>query len=111
MTTSISAARSSWRAKSTRRWAHGLTTLAGRDATADELRESANQFSPGIGATFTLHCRTLSGSGSRPVLVEVRQCVDNDGPGGAPGTLLDCGAVGRRDQGCGASFQIVGSGG
>ena len=88
-----------------------LTTLAGRDTTAEELREAANQFRPGIGATLTLHCRTLRGSGDRAVLVEVRQCVDNDGPGGAPGTLLDCGALRRRDQGCGASFQIVGRGG
>ena len=88
-----------------------LTTLEGRDTTAQELRETANQFSPGIGATLTLHCRTLRGSGDRPVLVEVRQCVDNDGPGGAPGTLLDCGALRRRDQGCGASFLIFGRGG
>jgi len=88
-----------------------LTTLAGGTATAQELRETANQFSPGIGATLTLHCRTVRGAGDRPVLVEVRQCIDNDGPGGAPGTLLDCGAVRRRDQGCGASFQIVGRGG
>jgi hypothetical protein len=38
---------------------------------------------------------------------EVRQCVDNDGPGGAPGTLLDCATVQRRDQGCGRSFLIA----
>ncbi len=79
-----------------------LTTLAGRDTSAAELRETADLFQPGIGATFTLHCRTLRGSGNTPVLVEVRQCVDNDGPGGAPGTLLDCARVKRRDQGCGA---------
>ena len=84
-----------------------LTTLAGRDTTPQELREAANQFQPGIGATFTLHCRTLRAAGDRPVLIEIRQCVDNDADGGAPGTLLDCGAVRRRDQGCGASFRIV----
>jgi len=84
-----------------------LTTLAGRDTSAAELRETADMFQPGIGATFTLHCRTLGGSGDRPVLIEVRQCIDNDGAGGAPGTLLDCAAVKRRDQGCGASFRIV----
>jgi ribonuclease T2 len=88
-----------------------LTTLTGRETTPQELRETANQFRPGVGATLTLHCRTLRGSGDRPVLIEVRQCVDNDGPGGAPGTLLDCGALRRRDQGCGASFLIVGRGG
>ncbi len=62
---------------------------------------------PGIGATFTLHCRTLRDYGSTPVLYELRQCVDNDGPGGAPGTLLDCVRVKRRDQGCGKSFLIA----
>jgi ribonuclease I len=85
-----------------------LTTLAGRDTSAAELRETADMFHPGIGATFTLHCRTVRGSGERPVLIEVRQCIDNDAAGGAPGTLLDCAAVRRRDQGCGTSFRIVG---
>jgi len=85
-----------------------LTTLAGRDTSAAELRETADMFQPGIGATITLHCRTLRGAGDRPVLVEVRQCIDNDGAGGAPGTLLDCATVGRRDQGCGGDFHIAG---
>jgi ribonuclease I len=87
-----------------------LTTLAGRDTTAAELRDAAGQFQPGIGATFTLHCRTQRGSGERPVLMELRQCIDNDGPGGGPGTLLDCARVQRRDQGCGSSFRIAGRG-
>ena len=86
-----------------------LTTLAGRDTSAAELRETAEMFQPGIGATFTLHCRTLRGSGDQPVLVEVRQCIDNDGADGAPGTLLDCATVGRRDQGCGRYFHIAAS--
>ncbi len=84
-----------------------LTTLAGRETSAAELREIADLFRPGIGATFTLHCRTLRGYGNTPVLYELRQCVDNDGPGGAPGTLLDCVRVKRRDQGCGKSFLIA----
>ena len=87
-----------------------LTTLAGQETDAATLRGAAESFSPGIGRTFTLHCRTLRGSGGRPVLMEVRQCVDNDGPGGAPGTLLDCAAVERRDQGCGGVFLIQGRG-
>ncbi len=67
-------------------------------------------FSPGLGRTLTFHCRTLRGASSRrPYLIEVRQCVDNDGPGGAPGTALDCAVVKRRDQGCGASFRIAGA--
>ena len=88
-----------------------LTTLAGGEATAAELREMADLYQPGFGATFTLHCRTLSdappGLREQAFLFEVRQCVDNDGPGGAPGTLLDCASVQRRDQGCGESFWIA----
>jgi ribonuclease I len=85
-----------------------LTTLSGREVDAAELRETAELFRPGIGPSLTFHCRTLRGSGNVPVLFEVRQCLDNDGPGGAPGTLLDCAAVQRRDQGCGRSFLIAG---
>lgn len=85
-----------------------LTTLAGRETSPAELRETADMFEPGIGATFTLHCRTLRDSGGRPVLIEVRQCIDNDGADGAPGTLLDCASVGRRDQGCGSAFEVAG---
>jgi hypothetical protein len=44
---------------------------------------------------------------NRPYLIEVRQCIDDDGPNGAPGTLLDCATVNRRDQGCGRSFRIA----
>ena len=84
-----------------------LTTLVGRETDATELRATAEMFRPGIGPTLTFHCRTLRGSGNVPVLFEVRQCVDNDGPGGAPGTLLDCATVKRRDQGCGRSFLIA----
>jgi len=91
-----------------------LTTLAGRETTATELRETADLFQPGIAETFTLHCRKLRGAPpgerERPYLVEIRQCVDNDGPDGAPGTLLDCASVQRRDQGCGAAFNIAGPG-
>jgi ribonuclease I len=85
-----------------------LTTRAGGEATAAELRSIADRFSAGLGRTLTFHCRTLRGSpGGRPYLLEVRQCVDNDGPGGAPGTALDCAAVKRRDQGCGDQFLIA----
>ncbi|HEU5134553.1 MAG TPA: hypothetical protein VFU13_05355, partial [Steroidobacteraceae bacterium] len=64
-----------------------LTTLAGRETSAAELRDVADVFSPGLGRTLTFHCRTLrDGASRRPYLVEVRQCVDNDGPGGAPRT-------------------------
>lgn len=85
-----------------------LTTLEGEETNAAALREIADLFGAGTGKTFTLHCRTLRGSGGRPVLMEVRQCVDNDGPGGTPGTLLDCASVDRRDQGCGGGFLVPG---
>jgi ribonuclease T2 len=88
-----------------------LTTLAGRETTGEELRELADLFQPGIGRTLTFHCRTLRDAPAahrrEPYLVEVRQCVDNDGPGGAPETTLDCATVDRRDQGCGPSFRIA----
>jgi ribonuclease I len=87
-----------------------LTTLAGEETTAAALREVVDAFAPGTGATLTFHCRALRDARSaRPYLIEVRQCVDDDGPNGAPGSAMDCGAVKRRDQGCGQSFLIAGS--
>ena len=86
-----------------------LTTRAGGESTTGELRGIADMFSPGLGRTLTFHCRTLRGArNQRPYLFEVRQCVDNDGPGGAPGTELACAPLKRRDQGCGARFLIAG---
>ncbi len=89
-----------------------LTTLAGETTTPEALREYADLHEPGIGSTFTLHCRTLRDAPpelrGQPFLVEIRQCVDNDGPGGTPGTLLDCARLPRHDQGCGSEFRIAG---
>ena len=85
-----------------------LATLAGEETTAAELREIADLFHPGLGATLTFHCRVLRDAPGQPHLIEVRQCVDNDGPQGAPRTPLDCAAVKRRDQGCGQHFRIAG---
>jgi len=88
-----------------------LTTLAGRATSAHELREVADLLHPGFGASLTFHCRTLRDAPAahrrEPYLIEVRQCVDNDGPLGGPGTPLDCGALKRRDTGCGSAFQIA----
>jgi ribonuclease T2 len=88
-----------------------LTTLAGRETTPEALRAAADRYRAGLGATFTLQCRTLRDAPARyrnrPYLVEVRQCIDDDGTKGAPDTLLDCAAVNRRDQGCGRSFRIA----
>lgn len=88
-----------------------LTTLAGETTNARELREYADSYERGLGATLTFHCRTIRDSPAahrrEPYLVEIRQCVDDDGARGAPGTLLDCAAVNRRDQGCGSGFRIA----
>jgi ribonuclease T2 len=86
-----------------------LTTLAGRTSSVAELRAFADSRQPGLGASLTFHCRTLRGAPVRgePYLVEIRQCVDDDGPGGAPGTLLSCEDWRRVDQGCGRSFHIA----
>jgi ribonuclease I len=92
-------------------------TLSARLATGGEtsapaLRVVADRFQPGLGATLVFQCRTLRDAPAarrrRPYLVEIRQCVDDDGPGGAPGTPLDCASVGRRDQGCGRGFLVAG---
>jgi ribonuclease T2 len=89
-----------------------LTTLAGNETSAAELRAAAEQFRPGIGATFTLHCHTLRNAPSnlreRAYLVEIRQCFARDPVSGAPGVPLECEKLRRRDQGCGKSFMIAG---
>jgi len=87
-----------------------LTSLAGRDVSAEALREFADQRAAGMGATLTFHCRTLRNAprkqGDRPFLIEIRQCLARDADG-APGRALDCATVNRRDQGCGRSFRIA----
>jgi ribonuclease I len=89
-----------------------LTTLAGRETSSGALREYADQYRPGLGASLVFQCRTLRNAqavkSARPFLVEVRQCIDNDGAHGAPGTPFDCAGVDRRDQGCGGSFLVAG---
>ena len=90
-----------------------LTTSAGQEVNARELRNAADAFRPGLGATLVFQCRTLRNAPAeqrkRAFLIEVRQCVDDDGPDGAPGTPLDCATVKRRDQGCGGTFMIAGA--
>jgi hypothetical protein len=71
----------------------------------------ADRQQPGLGATLTFHCKTLRDAPRElrrePFLIEIRQCLDDDGPGGAPGTPLRCASVNRRDQGCGDSFRVA----
>lgn len=89
-----------------------LTTFAARETSAAELRRVADRYARGFGDTLTFHCRVPEGargeSRDRPWLFEVRQCVDDDGAGGAPATALRCESVNRRDQGCGARFFVPG---
>jgi ribonuclease T2 len=88
-----------------------LTTRAGGPATSDDLRTAADRLEPGLGATLTFHCRmprdAPQAQRGRPYLLEVRQCLDDDGANGGPGTPLACARVNRRDQGCGQSFHIA----
>ncbi|MCU0757683.1 MAG: hypothetical protein MUF07_00590 [Steroidobacteraceae bacterium] len=83
---------------------------AGRRVGTAELRAAAERARPGYGEHVVFVCRTVRSDDprkrGRPHLLEVRVCIDDDGPGGSPGTLLRCADVGRRDQGCGGTFII-----
>ena len=61
-----------------------LTTLAGRETNAAELREIADLFRPGIGATFTLHCRTLRNSAARRCSTSCASASTTTGPAARP---------------------------
>jgi ribonuclease I len=88
-----------------------LTTLAGQRSSAAALRDYADGRQRGLGATLTFHCRTIRDAPPEhrrePYLIEIRQCVDDDGPDGGPGTPIACATVNRRDQGCGPGFRIA----
>ena len=83
---------------------------AGSGTTAAALRAAADRARPGYGENVVFVCRNLRSDDPakrrRPHLLEVRVCLDDDGPDGAPGRLLRCADVGRRDQGCGGTFMI-----
>jgi ribonuclease T2 len=87
-----------------------IRRYAGRSVTAGALRAAAERARPGFGEQVVFVCRTLRSDDParrrRPHLLEVRVCIDDDGPGGGPGTLLRCADVGRRDQGCGGTVFI-----
>jgi ribonuclease T2 len=89
-----------------------LAELAGRHVSAAALRDYADKADPGIGPTLTFHCRTLRDAPAahrrEPYLMEIRQCVDDDGAAGKPGSPLSCASVRRRDQGCGSGFRVAG---
>jgi ribonuclease I len=91
----------------------GLTTATGARSSTTALRQHADRVSPGLGATLTFHCRTLRDAPperrGKPFLIEIRQCVDDDGEARAPRTPLACAPLQRRDQGCGREFHIAGA--
>ncbi len=87
-----------------------IRSHAGRAVTAAALRSAADRAEPGFGEHLVFVCRTLRSDDPykrrRPHLLEVRVCLDDDGAQGAPGSLLRCADVGRRDQGCGGQFIV-----
>jgi ribonuclease T2 len=87
-----------------------LRAAAGARVSAAALRASAARVLPGFDRSVVFMCKNLRTDDARkrgrPYLYEVRVCLDDDGPGGAPGGLLECAAVGRRDEGCGAQFWV-----
>lgn len=87
-----------------------IRDAAGESTDVATLRAAANAARPGFGESLVFICKNLRNAPQarqrRPYLTEVRVCLDNDGPAGAPQSLLRCAAVQRRDQGCGGSFEI-----
>jgi ribonuclease T2 len=87
-----------------------LRRNAGRTVPIATLRAAANAAVPGFGQSVVFLCKNPRSQDSakrrRAYLYEVRVCIDNDGAGGAPGTLLRCADVQRRDQGCGREVWI-----
>jgi ribonuclease T2 len=82
----------------------------GRRSSVATLRAAANAVHPRIGDSLVFVCKNLQHAPAaqqrRHFLIEVRACLDNAGPDGAPQSLLRCADVQRRDQGCGDSFEI-----
>ena len=87
-----------------------LLANVGRTIDAATLRAAASTVDPGLAQSLLLMCKNLRSNDPakrrRSYLYEVRVCVDNDGPGGAPQSLLNCADVQRRDQGCGNKFVV-----
>ena len=89
-----------------------LTTLAGEVSNAAELREYADSYQPGLGATFTFHCRKLQRT--RPPDIASRTCSRSanawttTAPTARPPRCWIAPRVQRRDQGCGKGFRIAG---
>jgi ribonuclease T2 len=88
-----------------------LAMLAGDSISAEQLRGYAERKQAGIGVTLTFHCRTLRDAPAehrqQAYLIEIRQCLEDDGANGAPATPISCAQVNRRDQGCGKQFRVA----
>lgn len=99
-----------WMRRSHDALAAAVAAHAGRRVSAATLRAEIDKQTPGFGRSVVYMCKNLRSRDpdkrGRPYLYEVRVCIDDDGTGGRPQSLLDCAAVDRRDQGCGASFWI-----
>ncbi len=87
-----------------------VRAAAGGRTSAATLRAGIAASDPALADSVVFMCKNLASVNPqhrrRPYLVSVRVCIDNDGAGGRPETLLRCESVGRRDQGCGQSFFV-----
>ncbi|MDW8257828.1 MAG: hypothetical protein RML32_00120, partial [Gammaproteobacteria bacterium] len=87
-----------------------LRRYAGGRVAAATLRAQLAKVDAELPESVYFVCKNLRTADpqlrGRPYLVELRVCVDNDGVGGAPQSLLQCASVARRDQGCGSEFWI-----
>jgi ribonuclease T2 len=84
---------------------------AGKQMSAVGVKSGANTVMPGLGDAITLHCRNIktadANARGKPVLMELHVCLQKGGDG-APNALLECAAMDRIDQGCGANFIVDG---
>ncbi len=88
-----------------------LALSIGKQMSAAGIKSGASAIMPGLGGAITLHCRNITTADAhargKPVLMELRVCLQK-GSDGAPNALLECAAMDRIDQGCGASFMLDG---
>lgn len=87
-----------------------IRQAAGGSLDAATLRATAQAKLSGLGESMVFVCKNLPNlppDRRRPAhLAELRLCLSADGADGAPGQLLNCANMRRRDQGCGDRFLI-----
>jgi ribonuclease T2 len=87
-----------------------VRAAAGGSTSAAALRARIAAADPALAESVVFMCKNLRTANPqnrrKPYLISVRVCLDREGAGGAPGGLLRCESVQRRDQGCGREFFI-----